>query len=169
MHLSDILRLSSTGDFVIDSPLVEHLRGHYDGPQYIYHPEIVHRKISLIRRAFPNWKLLYSVKANPVGGLMRHIVNFVDGFEAASLGELHRIQGLKAPNNVITLLTHPGKTEETIGSALNLGVTAINIESPTEAKRASHVGALRGTPVPVFVRINCLSASGPYGDPPRTR
>jgi diaminopimelate decarboxylase len=163
MMLRDVLTLPSTGKFFLDATLHDFLADQYDRPFFLYHPEILRKKVALVRNAFPAWQLFYSVKANPYSPLLSLLASIVDGFEAASLGELSTVDAVKKPHQ-ISLLTHPGKSERTIAAAVQRGATFINIESVVELERAQRVAIARDCDVSVLLRLNCNGPSKAYGE-----
>ena len=64
-------------------------------PAYIWDLKMLDRRIVLVQEAFkpiPNFKLLYSVKANPSGQILQHLVTQNIGVDICSVGELKRVR-----------------------------------------------------------------------------
>jgi len=123
-----------------------------DTPLFAYDPLLVEAKIAHFRFAFPGIHLHYALKANPYTPLFQHMLNKVDCFDLASLGELDKLRaaGGEAAN---TSFAGPGKRDLELAAAIREGVT-INLESEGEAARALATGAEVGVTPKLAVRVN---------------
>jgi len=95
----------------------------------------------------------FAVKANGALAVLRHLAERGSGFDIVSRGELARVQAAGVdPGHVV--YSGPGKDPESLAAAVAAGVGLINLESPEEAATIARLGASRGEPVPVGLRLN---------------
>ncbi|WP_395624129.1 pyridoxal-dependent decarboxylase, exosortase A system-associated [Sphingomonas daechungensis] len=119
-------------------------------PLFVYDKSLVGRQIDRFRAAMPPGVALhYAVKANPYAPLLAWIAEKVDGFDAASAGELGFVAHLGLPIS----FAGPGKTDLQLEAAIGAGVT-INLESEGEAERALAISARGSRPPKLAVRVN---------------
>jgi diaminopimelate decarboxylase len=100
----------------------------------------------------PPCRLFYAIKANAEAPILRTLAPIVDGFEAASLGEVDGIRSV-APASPI-LLGGPAKTDRQLAGALRHRVHLINVESENELERLELIAGRLGTRVPILLRVN---------------
>ncbi|MGI5525279.1 alanine racemase [Micromonospora sp. CA-259024] len=98
-------------------------------------------------------ELLYAVKANPDPGVLRTLAPVVDGFEAASRGELRRLAEVLPPR-APAAYAGPGKTDADLAAALAAGVRRIHVESPAELRRLGALATATGRTARVLLRVN---------------
>ncbi|MCG5439316.1 type III PLP-dependent enzyme, partial [Micromonospora sp. PSH25] len=80
-------------------------------PVYVHDLDALAGQARAIREALPRpVELLYAVKANPDPGVLRTLAPIVDGFEAASRGELRRLAEV-LPGRAPAAYAGPGKTD----------------------------------------------------------
>ncbi|MEK8108310.1 hypothetical protein NKG94_31590 [Micromonospora sp. M12] len=107
-----------------------------------------------MREALPRQvELLYAVKANPDPGVLRTLAPVVDGFEAASRGELRRLAEV-LPGRAPAAYAGPGKTDADLAAALAAGVHRIHVESPAELERLGALATASGASAQVLLRVN---------------
>ena len=95
----------------------------YGTPTYVYDLDKVSQQVSTLRTALPEATMLYAVKANSCGAVLRHMSTLDMGAEVISLGELERsIKANISPENI--LLSGPRQDAALIERALELGVRA---------------------------------------------
>ncbi|MFA0812179.1 type III PLP-dependent enzyme [Microbulbifer epialgicus] len=99
-----------------------------------------------------NAEFFYAAKANPEREILAALSPIVDGFEAASGGELKWLHQLHPEKPLI--FGGPGKLPSELKLALECGVDAIHVESQNELKRLAELSAQMGRPAPVFLRMN---------------
>lgn len=123
-------------------------------PAYVYDVAGLAGHASAIRRRLPDAvELLYAVKANPAAPLLRALAPYVDGFEAASAGELRHLAEV-FPDSAPAALGGPGKTDAELAAGLAAGVHRFHVESPYELRRLSALAVARGTVADVLLRVN---------------
>ncbi|MEH1166275.1 alanine racemase [Micromonospora sp. CPCC 205539] len=123
-------------------------------PVYVHDLHGLAEHARSIRAALPRRvELLYAVKANPDPGVLRALAPVVDGFEAASRGELRRLAEV-LPGRVPAAYAGPGKTGEDLAAALAAPVSRIHVESPAELRRLGALAVASGRPARVLLRVN---------------
>ncbi|HEU5026201.1 MAG TPA: type III PLP-dependent enzyme [Spirillospora sp.] len=117
-------------------------------------------------------EIFYAAKANPDVPILRALAPYVDGIEVASGGELAHVR--EALPDARLAFGGPGKTDDELELALNLGVERIHVESPYELSRLARIAEAAGREVDVLLRVNlvgdrsgvALAMSGPFGMDP---
>ncbi|MBJ4035046.1 alanine racemase, partial [Salmonella enterica subsp. enterica serovar Rissen] len=105
---------------------------------YVYDLSALEEHIKQLRHVLPrNVELFYAAKANPSGPILKTLAPYVDGFEAASGGELVHLHQQQLDKPLI--FGGPGKMPSELQQAIELDVDAIHVESLTELQR---IGAL---------------------------
>ncbi|MDG4797139.1 alanine racemase [Micromonospora sp. WMMD1082] len=123
-------------------------------PAYVYDLAALAGHAAAVRAALPERvELLYAVKANPDPGILRTLAGTVDGFEAASRGELHHLAAV-LPGRRVAAFAGPGKTEEDLAAALAAEVARVHVESATELHRLAGLARAAGRTVDVLLRVN---------------
>ncbi|MET7948371.1 alanine racemase [Micromonospora sp. NPDC005324] len=123
-------------------------------PVYVHDLDALAGQARAIRAALPRpVELLYAVKANPDPGVLRTLAPIVDGFEAASRGELRRLAEV-LPGRAPAAYAGPGKTDADLAAALAAGVHRIHVESPTELARLGALATAAGRSAQVLLRVN---------------
>jgi diaminopimelate decarboxylase len=103
----------------------------YGTPTYIYDLEIINAKVQHLRQALPNANLLYAVKANPSGAVLKHLASHGVGAEVITLGELERACRAGIANDKI-LLGGPRQDFPLIERALELNVKNVSLDSVSQ-------------------------------------
>ncbi|WMC09960.1 type III PLP-dependent enzyme [Oceanimonas pelagia] len=120
---------------------------------YLYDLDALAAHARQLREALPaNCELFYAAKANPMAPILETLAPVVDGFEAASGGELAWLAERHPEQRL--LFGGPGKLESELEQALTLGVECIHVESLTELQRLAALGARLGRRVPLMLRMN---------------
>ncbi|MEO3780161.1 type III PLP-dependent enzyme [Micromonospora sp. B11E3] len=123
-------------------------------PTYLYDLDALGTHAAAIRAALPSRvELLYAMKANPAPELLRTLAPHVDGFEAASAGELHHLTRT-LPGVRPAVLGGPGKTDPELTAGLAAGVHRFHVESPHELRRLSALATAAGSTADVLLRVN---------------
>ncbi|MFT7053627.1 MAG: diaminopimelate decarboxylase, partial [Psychromonas sp.] len=99
-----------------------------------------------------NCELYYAAKANPEAQILATLAPIVDGFEAASGGELAWLNACQP--DVPLIFGGPGKLVTELEQAINLGVQAIHVESLTELHRIEQICLSSGKKCTVMLRMN---------------
>ncbi|MEV1316102.1 alanine racemase [Micromonospora arborensis] len=123
-------------------------------PVYVHDLDALTAQAEAIRAALPRQvELLYAVKANPDPGVLRTLAPVVDGFEAASRGELRRLAEV-LPGRAPAAYAGPGKTDADLAAALAADVHRIHVESPAELRRLGALATASGRSAQVLLRVN---------------
>lgn len=119
---------------------------------FVYDRDLVSRTVQRLRTSMPaNLRLHYSIKANPMPGLVHHVASLVDGLDVASAGELTlALETTKDADEI--LFAGPGKTDASIRQAVAAGVV-ITIESFQEVRRVAHAAHGLGCGAQVMIRM----------------
>lgn len=120
---------------------------------YLYDLNALEQHIKQMRHVLPqNVELFYAAKANPSAPVLKTLAPYVDGFEAASGGELSHLhqQQLNKP----LIFGGPGKMPSELAQAIELDVEAIHVESLTELQRIGSLTETLKRPVSIFLRMN---------------
>lgn len=133
---------------------VEELRRQSAEPvcAYIYDLQALVRHVRAMRSCLPvGCELFYAAKANAEAPVLAALAPWVDGFEAASGGELSWLRrcGIEQP----LLLGGPGKLDSELEAALDGRVT-IHVESTGELQRLAAIASRRGVVARLCLRIN---------------
>jgi diaminopimelate decarboxylase len=112
----------------------------YDTPTYIYDLEIVSEKVNHLRQVLPTATILYAVKANPSGAILKHLASHGVGAEVITLGELERAARAGIAKDKI-ILSGPRQDKELIERALELNVTHVSLDSVSQWQGWKNVDA----------------------------
>ena len=113
-----------------DQTLV-HIAQTHGTPTYIYDLDRVITNIQYLRQMLPDADILYAVKANPNGAILKHLSTQGVGAEAITLGELERsVRAGIDPNKII--LGGPRQDLDLIHKALELGITQVSLDSTSQ-------------------------------------
>ncbi|GKX68390.1 diaminopimelate decarboxylase [Inconstantimicrobium mannanitabidum] len=125
-----------------------------NGPMYIYDKKNIIDKLLVLSDAlFDDAKIYYSMKANPLLGICKLMINNGCGIEVASKGELFvALKAGASPKNII--FTSPGKTYDEIDYAIDCDIKVINVDSFEEIKIINKLGENKNKIVKVGLRIN---------------
>ncbi|GIJ38780.1 alanine racemase [Micromonospora andamanensis] len=123
-------------------------------PTYVYDLAALATHAAAVRAALPDRvELLYAVKANPDPGMLRTLAATVDGFEAASRGELRHLAAV-LPDRRVAAFAGPGKTDADLTAALAADVHRVHVESAAELHRLAALARAAGRTVEVLLRVN---------------
>ena len=144
---NEILRAGRLGGLSPDE-----LANRFGTPFYAYDLDVVERQAAALRAVLPPAvDVAYAVKANPALAVVAHLGRLGLGADVASGGELELVRraGIH-PDRVV--MTGPGKRDEELRAAVELGIRAVTVESPTELVRLEAIAATAGRVVPVMLR-----------------
>ncbi|MFT5559665.1 MAG: diaminopimelate decarboxylase [Psychromonas sp.] len=120
---------------------------------YIYDlPSLAKHATGMVQSLPKNCELYYAAKANPEAQILATLAPIVDGFEAASGGELAWLKACQP--DVPLIFGGPGKLINELEQAINYGVQAIHVESLTELHRIEQICLRSGKICPVMLRMN---------------
>jgi diaminopimelate decarboxylase len=116
---------------MIDNLVLQHIAETYGTPTYIYDLATISTKIQYLRQVLPAANLLYAVKANPSGAILRHLASHGVGAEVITLGELERaVRAGIAKEKII--LSGPRQDTPLIERALELNVQNVSLDSVSQ-------------------------------------
>ncbi|GHH66087.1 diaminopimelate decarboxylase [Streptosporangium violaceochromogenes] len=107
-------------------------------PAYVYDLTALDAHAAAVRAALGGVELYYAAKANPDPELLRVLARHVDGVEVASGGELEHVRRVLPSARIA--FGGPGKTDDELRLALDLGVERLHVESPNELRRLIATG-----------------------------
>lgn len=126
-------------------------------PLYAYSGDALCVQIDRVSSAIgEDAHLVFSIKSNPSLGVCQIISGQGVGCEVASIGELILAQTAGFPSEK-TLFIGPGKTDEELKEAVNLGIKAVIVESARELERLAEIACRLGAVANVGVRVNVAS------------
>jgi diaminopimelate decarboxylase len=100
-------------------------------PTYIYDLETISEKIKHLHQVLPTANILYAVKANPSGAILRHLASQGVGAEVITLGELERAARAGIAQDKI-ILSGPRQDAVLIEKALELNLTHVSLDSTSQ-------------------------------------
>lgn len=119
---------------------------------YVYDLNQLRNHAQHMKNSLPPFcKMYYAVKANPAEPLIKSLEPIVDGFEAASLGEINKVNTL---TDKPLLFGGPGKKDKEMEAAIKSNVEYVNVESFHELNRIAYIAAQAGVRMPVLLRVN---------------
>ncbi|WP_261641256.1 type III PLP-dependent enzyme [Erwinia mallotivora] len=120
---------------------------------YVYDLSALAQHIRQMRSALPaGCELYYAAKANPEAAVLHTLSEVVDGFEAASGGELAWLRQ-QVPDKPL-IFGGPGKMESELRQAVECGVVTLHVESLTELRRLTAITQQENRRVAVLLRMN---------------
>jgi diaminopimelate decarboxylase len=121
-------------------------------PLYVYDLDVVSGQVQALRSLLPPIvDLAYAVKANPALGVVAHLAGLGLGADVASSGELATaLRAGIAPGSIV--VTGPGKRDDELRAAVEVGVQAVTVESPRELRRLDDIAAGAARRVPILLR-----------------
>lgn len=90
-------------------------------PLFIFDLDKIRDNFNKFKNLFPNFKIFYSVKTNPMEDIIRDLHFKGSNFDAATIGEIEILRSQNVSPDKI-LFTHPIKLPETIKKSRELGV-----------------------------------------------
>ena len=141
---------------------IEQLKAENDGPlcAYVYDLPALERHVKAMRQVLPkNCELFYAAKANPEALVLKTLAPWVDGFEAASGGELTWLHE-QCPDQPL-IFGGPGKLDRELDIALQYRISAFHVESVSELRNLARIASERGVRAPVMLRLNLKLAQAP--------
>lgn len=120
---------------------------------YIYDLEALQAHARWMKHCLPeDHELYYAAKANAEAPVLRALAPWVDGFEAASGGELRWLHE-QQPSSPL-LFGGPGKLDSELVQAVALPDCTVHVESVSELQRLARLTRETGSTVTVFLRMN---------------
>ena len=131
-------------------------------PLYLYDLDAIEKRARAVQDCLGSRvDLLYAVKANPNRRILQHALNWADGLDISSGGELR--MSLNAGWDPRRLsLAGPGKTWNEVELAVKSGCGSISVESRDDLERILEVGTRLGLKPQLALRVNPLELTGPF-------
>ncbi|MFF4531006.1 type III PLP-dependent enzyme [Streptomyces sp. NPDC001407] len=130
-------------------------------PAYVHDLTALDGHAREVRAALPaGVELYYAAKANPAPEILRALAPHLDGYEVSSGGELAHVRA-EVPGLPLAF-GGPGKTEEELRLALELGVERFHVESESELRLLADLADERpgDAPTDVLLRVNLPAGEG---------
>ena len=122
-------------------------------PFYVYDRHLISERVAHLRKHLPKeLRLHYAIKANPMPAVVHHLATLVDGFDLASMGEMHVALDTPMPAAKISI-AGPGKSQHELSCSVAAGVT-INMESEHEMETIAQLAATLRVRPRVAIRVN---------------
>lgn len=123
-------------------------------PFFIYKESIIEKRFLKLKRSLPkNFKIFYSVKANPNIHILRIIKKLGANVEISSGGELSLVLKVGfSPEQIV--FTGPGKTDEELKRALTKRIYLIIVESLNELIRIEKIAHGLNIKQKILLRVN---------------
>ncbi|MET1255527.1 type III PLP-dependent enzyme [Aliikangiella maris] len=120
---------------------------------YIYDINALKIHAKQMRSQLPNnCELFYAAKANPEAPILQALSSIVDGFEAASGGELYWLRQQLPQQKLI--FGGPGKLDSELSAAIDLAVELLHVESLYELHRLQQIAQNKERKVAILLRMN---------------
>ena len=107
------------GELVIgDTPISQLAARVGQTPIYVYDRRLINERVAHLRKHLPTeLRLHYAIKANPMPAVVQHLATLVDGFDLASMGEMHVALDTPMPAAKISI-AGPGKSRHELSCAI---------------------------------------------------
>ncbi|HKI55727.1 MAG TPA: diaminopimelate decarboxylase [Trueperaceae bacterium] len=132
-----------------DDALLTAIAGRFGTPAYVYDLDRMARRLVAVQGALPGAAVLYAVKANPNGAVLRRLASLGAGAEVITVGELERAARAGVPPERI-LVGGPAQDAALIGRAADLGAGLVSLDSPGQWRG----WAASGAAARFLVRVN---------------
>ena len=138
----------------IDHVNWEGIADRFQTPGYIYHSDMLKKQWNEVRNNLPSFvSIFYSLKANPSLAVCKLLSSYGAKAEVSSMAELMAaVTAGVSPKEIIFL--GPGKSDEELSQAIDLGIYAIVAESFPELYRIDAMSRTRGSVMSVVLRVN---------------
>ncbi|MCL2462409.1 MAG: hypothetical protein FWF44_07065 [Defluviitaleaceae bacterium] len=123
----------------------------FPGPLYIYDLDMITERVNRIKRAFPDFHLLYSLKANPHPAIVALMGKNGVGADTASAKETELAAGQGVGRGGI-YYSSPGKMKSDLLAAMDK--CTIIADSPNELNLLNSIARERGVHLTVGARLN---------------
>ena len=118
----------------------------------------IRRQCERFRSSLPSSSLLYAMKALPDRGVVAYMKGLVDGFDAASLSEIHVLLELGVPPEQV-FFNNPVKSAHEVAGAAAVGVNKFTAQSVAEIKKIADNAP--GSQVDLRVKIDDSESAVP--------
>lgn len=122
-------------------------------PFFAYDRGLMTERVAVLRSALPpEVHLHYAIKANPMPAVVQHLSRLVDGFDVASVREMHVALDTGMVPDCVSF-AGPGKTVGELASAVAAGII-LHLESETEMESVAMAARDLGIRPRVAIRVN---------------
>ncbi|HKI57640.1 MAG TPA: diaminopimelate decarboxylase [Trueperaceae bacterium] len=133
----------------LDDALLTAIADRFGTPTYVYDLDRMGRRLAALQAALPGAVILYAVKANPNGAVLRSLASSGAGAEVITVGELERAaRAGVAPERI--LVGGPAQDPVLVARAAALGAGLVSLDSPGQWRDWSG----RETAARFLVRVN---------------
>lgn len=140
-------------DLIVGGVTLRELAERYGTPLYVYNGEILRERAETLGRVFPDFRLFYSLKANPAPALCKVLSNLNFGADVSSVREMKI--ALEAGYDASALgFVGPAKPLEALRAACETGIGTLYVESEAELIALRRLSLEWGRSIPVALRIN---------------
>ncbi|MEE2961763.1 MAG: diaminopimelate decarboxylase [Myxococcota bacterium] len=124
-------------------------------PAYVYSAATIARHVRVLQKALEPLRaqICYAVKANSNLAVLELLKSLGCGFDAVSLGELKRVEKIKAPPKAV-IFSGVGKRDDEIAAALEYGPLYICVESAEELGAIAKLAEKLNIEAPISIRVN---------------
>lgn len=142
------------GELLVSGVSVSRLADIYGTPFFVYDQSVIRAQYARLRTALPSeFKIYYSVKANPNCEVIRELFRAGCGLEIASVGEYRRALAVGCPSDAI-IFAGPGKLVSELEAVLTEGIGELHAESLLELERIAAISEKIGRPAAISIRVN---------------
>lgn len=123
---------------------------------YLYDLAHLRERADRLRQSLPSrCKLFYAIKANSDGPILKALLNHIDGFEVASLGEIRHVRAIDDSATIV--FGGPGKSDAELEGALDERIMLIHVESEHQLRRLDWIARCRNQVADILLRVNPAS------------
>lgn len=123
----------------LDDAMLVAIAERFGTPTYVYDLDRVASRLDALRSALPGASVLYAIKANPNGAVLRTLFAAGAGAEVITVGELERAVRAGVPPERI-LVGGPAQDAALVTRAADLGVGLVSLDSPGQWRDWSDTG-----------------------------
>lgn len=140
-------------DLMLGGKKVSSIVEQFGTPLYLYDANIILDRANRVQRAFADFKVLYSIKANPNPAIAKILANVGMGAGVSSLVEIRLALQLGYPPSE-SAFGGPAKRRADLEECIRARIGMINVESETELMHLEDIGKHFQVKIPAAIRIN---------------
>ncbi len=139
---------------VVGGVPVDRIVAEYGTPLFVYDRALMEDRVDVLRAVLPpDFRIYYSIKANPSQAILRVFLERGCGLEVASSGELFlAVSAGCIPERIV--FAGPGKTTAELRDAARIGVGELHVESFDEIRALGAIADELSLDVRVAIRVN---------------
>ena len=128
-------------------------------PFLIMDLDIVEENYRKLKKAIPNCRVFYAIKANSHARVIEKLRDIGSSFDVASAGEIKKLLNLGiSPKNMI--FANPIKREQDIALAYDVGLKLFAVDSKMEIEKIAETAP--GSEVVIRLSVKINTVIGPY-------